>query len=184
MNKYVEKYVDHIIGNILGETVSDVGCYTCGNMRHLETIYCKKHCIESDDIFRLQLMRNNGKNVLKDVRYNLYCNNNGVLMELNNLKRTVNIDLYKKEMPKQKTKAKAKVSGKVKQSGGTKAKNTSKAKVKQTGGDSSASTQSQSGGGNTWLSFVKTFRGNHPELSYKECLKQAAVPYKEMMKNK
>ena len=72
-------------------------------------------------------MRNNGKNVLKDVHSNLYCNNNGVLMELNNLKRTVNIDLYKKEMPKQKTKAKRRLENKAI---GTKAKNTSKAKLR------------------------------------------------------
>ena len=30
---------------------------------------------------------------------------------------------------------------------------------------------------NPWLTHVKAFRSSHPDLSYKECLQQAATTY-------
>ena len=77
------------------ELGSELNCYVCNNKRAHPSIYCKKHEDDLGGYLRMKMIRKNNRNFVIDANGELF-ENNGKFV--NNLKKTVNIDLYKKEM--------------------------------------------------------------------------------------
>ena len=181
MDVFVEKYVNFVINDIVGIGVrSQLNCYVCNNKRAHPSIYCKKHEDDLGGYLRMRLVRKNNRNFVIDAIGELY-ENNGKFV--NNLKKTDNIDLYKKEMPK-KTQTAGKPK-KTKKTGGGGTRKSRKSKNQAAGAPVSepapvdpAPTKGGSGKRvNPWMLHVKAFRAEHPELSYKECLVGAKATY-------
>jgi len=184
MDVFVEKYVNFVINDIVGIGVrSQLNCYVCNNKRAHPSIYCKKHEDDLGGYLRMRLVRKNNRNFVIDAIGELYENNGKIV---NNLKKTDNIDLYKKEMPK-KTQTVGKPKKTTKKQGTkktTKSRKSSK-KATQCGGApvsepapvAPASTGGSGKSTNPWMVHVRAFRAEHPELSYKECLVGAKATY-------
>ena len=182
MDVFVEKYVNFVINDIVGIGVkSQLNCYVCNNKRAHPSIYCKKHEDDLGGYLRMRLVRKNNRNFVIDAIGELYENNGKIV---NNLKKTDNIDLYKKEMPaaKRPTKKAPKSKSTKKGSG---AKKSTKKSTKKSGGApvsepapvAPASTGGSGKSTNPWMVHVRAFRAEHPELSYKECLVGAKATY-------
>ena len=92
MDEYVEKYIKMITDGCT------LGCYLCDNSRYEETIFCKVHEMEYRNNLCLEIVDSKGIVVDKSGNYYLE-NDKGVLKGINYLKRTSNIEVYKKEMP-------------------------------------------------------------------------------------
>ena len=186
MDVFVEKYVNFVINDIVGIGVkSELNCYVCNNKRAHPSIYCKKHENDLGGYLRMKMIRKNNRNFVIDANGELF-ENNGKFV--NNLKKTVNIDLYKKEMAqtggKTTKKTKTKSAPKSKK---VKAKVSRRSKSSKKGGapvsePAPVETPAPSKGGsgkstNPWMVHVRAFRAEHPELSYKECLVGAKATY-------
>lgn len=183
MDVFVEKYVNFVINDIVGIGVkSKLNCYVCNNKREHPSIYCKKHEDDLGGYLRMKMIRKNNRNFVIDANGELYENNGEIV---NYLKKTVNIDLYKKEMAQTGGKKNTKKS---KKSGTKKSvrKTNKKSKTMKGGAPVSepapveAPAPAKGGSGkrvNPWMLHVKAFRAEHPELSYKECLVGAKATY-------
>lgn len=79
---------------------SDIGCYLCDLPRVPLSILCQSHENEYNTVLKLELA-DSDRTVL-DKNGNFYLENEEkVLVGVKYLKRTTNIDLYKRKMPKQ-----------------------------------------------------------------------------------